>query len=39
MTATLEVMLIDKKNNKIIFQDTGRNAGLEVAGNIKEIFI
>ncbi|TVZ56449.1 tocopherol cyclase-like protein [Lutibacter sp. Hel_I_33_5] len=37
MTANLEVILYDKKAKKIILQDVGRNAGLEVAGNIEEI--
>lgn len=38
MTSTIEVLLIDKKKNTIILQDTGRNAGLEVAGNIESLF-
>jgi hypothetical protein len=39
MTATLEVQLTDKKAKKILLNDMGKNAGLEVAGNIKEIFV
>ena len=39
MTSSISVMLTDKKDNKIILSDTGRNAGLEVAGNIQEIMI
>jgi len=39
MTAKIEVKLTDLKNKTIILHDTGRNAGLEVAGNVKEIFI
>ena len=39
MTSSITVMLTDKKNNKILLSDTGKNAGLEVAGNINEIFI
>ncbi|NOT50859.1 MAG: hypothetical protein HOP10_06255 [Chitinophagaceae bacterium] len=39
MTASILVNLSDKKSGKIIFSDTGRNAGLEVAGNILEIMI
>ena len=39
MTSEIEVQLFDKKNQKIIFTDIGRNAGLEVAGKIDEIFI
>ena len=39
MSARLEVKLTDKKNQHLIFQDTGRNAGLEVAGKIAAISI
>lgn len=39
MTASIAVMLTDKKNNKILLSDTGKNAGLEVAGNIQEIMV
>jgi len=39
MTAEIDVKLYDKKNKKIFFQDTGRNAGLEVTGKIQEITI
>jgi hypothetical protein len=39
MTSEIEVKLIDKKTQKVVFIDTGRNAGLEVAGKINEIFI
>lgn len=39
MTATLEAKLTDIKKRKIVFHDTGRNAGLEVAGKIEEIFL
>jgi tocopherol cyclase len=38
MTATMDVLLTDKKSGAAIFHDTGRNAGLEVAGKIEEIF-
>ena len=31
--------IIDKKTGKVIFEDKGRNAGLEVAGKIDEIII
>ena len=34
MTAELQVRLSDKRNGKLLFADTGKNAGLEVAGNI-----
>jgi len=39
MTSLIDVQLYDKKNHNIILLDTGRNAGLEVAGKIKEITI
>lgn len=39
MSATIEIKLTDKKSQHLIFQDTGRNAGLEVAGNIAAISI
>jgi hypothetical protein len=39
MTSTVDVELFDRKNKAIIFADTGRNAGLEVAGDIREIII
>ena len=32
MTATVEVQLFDKRQKKIVFDDIGRNARLEVAG-------
>lgn len=37
MNARIEVNLIDRKSGKSIFNDIGRNAGLEVAGKIEEI--
>jgi hypothetical protein len=37
MNARIEVVLTDKKTNSILFADTGRNAGLEVAGNYKQL--
>ncbi len=39
MTSAIEVQLFDKKNKKVLLHNTGRNAGLEVAGNIAEIMI
>jgi len=39
MTSTIDVLLIDKKKKTILLHDIGRNAGLEVAGNIESIFI
>lgn len=37
MTSEINVRLLDKKSQKLIFHGTGKNAGLEVAGNIPEI--
>jgi tocopherol cyclase len=37
MISTLEVLLTDKQTGRVILDDTGRNAGLEVAGRIGEI--
>ncbi len=39
LTASIEVLLTDKKYNKVLLHDTGRNAGLEVAGKVEEILI
>ncbi|MCB0855377.1 MAG: hypothetical protein KDD63_24305, partial [Bacteroidetes bacterium] len=39
MTSTIDVRLFDKRNKKVLLEDTGRNAGLEVAGKIEEIFV
>lgn len=39
MTASIEVKLRYKKNNELLFSDTGQNAALEVAGAIEEIFV
>jgi len=39
MTSQIDVQLYDKKSQNIILLDTGRNAGLEVAGKIKDITI
>ena len=39
MTATIDVQLTDKKSNTLLLEDTGRNAGLEVAGKISEIMV
>lgn len=39
MNARIEVKLTDRKTGKIIFNDTGRNGGLEVAGKIEQISI
>lgn len=39
MNARIKVVLTDLKKNKIILEDTARNGGLEVAGNIHEIFV
>jgi hypothetical protein len=37
MTAKIDVKLIDNITNKNIFEDTGKNSGLEVSGNIEEL--
>jgi hypothetical protein len=37
MTSTIEVKLTERRSGKVIFTDIGRNAGLEVAGNVAEI--
>jgi len=39
MNARIEVTLIDKESGQSIFNDVGRNGGLEVAGKIEEIII
>jgi hypothetical protein len=39
MTSEIEVQLFDKLNQRILFQDTGRNAGLEVVGKVEEIIV
>ena len=39
MTTVLDVKLINKRTGEIVFEDKGRNAGLEIAGKINEIII
>ena len=39
MTSLVEVNLFDLKQKRSVFSDTGRNAGLEVAGKIDEIMV
>jgi len=39
MTAAIDVILTDKRTGNILLRDTGKNAGLEVAGSINEIFV
>ena len=39
MTSKIEVILTDKKNKKVLFQDIGRNAGLEVAGRLEDVLV
>ncbi|MCB0005081.1 MAG: hypothetical protein KDE04_01470 [Anaerolineales bacterium] len=39
MTAQIEATLRDKRSKRILLQDKGRNAGLEVAGNVAELFV
>ena len=37
LTSEIEVTLLNKKNNKIMLKDIGKNAGLEVAGSVEEL--
>lgn len=37
MTSRLEIVLTDRKTGRILLNDTGKNSGLEVAGEISEI--
>lgn len=37
MRALIHITLFSKQENKVIFNDTGRNAGLEIAGNTSEL--
>ena len=39
MTSTIDVQLFDKKKHNIMLLDVGRNAGLEVAGDINKIMV
>lgn len=39
MNAELKIKLIERDKNRIILEDTGRNAALEVAGDVQEIFV
>lgn len=39
MTSRIHILLIDKKTNTILLDEYGRNAALEVAGKISEIFV
>ncbi|MDD5185375.1 MAG: tocopherol cyclase family protein [Paludibacter sp.] len=39
MTSDIEILLYDKKNRSTLLHDTGRNAGLEVAGKVEKILI
>ncbi len=39
MTAKIQVQLFDKKAKTILLEDTGRNAGLEVAGKVEEVLV
>lgn len=39
MNASVHIRLIEKKTGKIVFDDKGVHAGLEVAGNVEELFI
>lgn len=37
MRAVIHINLFSKSENKVIFSDSGRNAGLEIAGNTSEL--
>lgn len=37
MNALIHISLLEKATNTIIFKDSGRNGGLEIAGNTKEL--
>ena len=39
MTAQISIKLVDKKSKKVLLEDTGRNAGLEVAGRIEDVLV
>jgi hypothetical protein len=39
MTATVAVKLENSRTSEVLFEDSGRNVGLEVAGKIEEIFV
>ena len=39
MNAVVQIKLTEKKSGKLLFDDKGIHAGLEVAGNIEELFI
>lgn len=39
MNAVVHVTLTEKKSGKVVFDDKGLHAGLEVAGNIEELFM
>ena len=39
MTSTIQVKLTSRSTKKVLFDDNGRNVGLEVAGDIEEIII
>lgn len=38
MNASLKITLYDKRNKKEVLNDTGRNASIEIAGEIKKLF-
>lgn len=39
MTSDVHVNLTDVKSGEVIFNDTGRNAGLDVAGKVEELIV
>ena len=39
MTSLVQVQLTDKRQRRLLLDDTGRNTGLEVAGHIRDILV
>jgi hypothetical protein len=39
MSSELDIKLISKRSGEVLFNDTGKNAALEVAGKIEEIMV
>jgi hypothetical protein len=39
MNATTHIRLTERRSKALLFEDTGKHTGLEVAGQVSEIFI
>jgi hypothetical protein len=39
MNARTQVRLTERRSKALLFEDTGQNTGLEVAGQVSEIFV